>query len=170
MGARVYNPYTGTFLQTDPVQGGGPNAYGYTAGDPVNQTDLSGKCLLWIPCSVYHAAGHAASTAAHAAINVVATAPYAMYYGSYEAAKGINSVGSHLGIVGKVISHVIAAPLAVPEAQGLAGDAAIDAIKGEPVRDEGVRASIDPLHDWLGPGPQIYLPGIHANGKIDFAW
>jgi uncharacterized protein RhaS with RHS repeats len=45
MGARVYDPYTGTFTQPDPVQGGGANAYGYTDGDPVNETDLSGDCV-----------------------------------------------------------------------------------------------------------------------------
>ena len=43
MGARVYDPYTGTFTQPDPIQGGGANAYGYTDGDPVNETDLSGR-------------------------------------------------------------------------------------------------------------------------------
>ena len=42
MGARVYDPYTGTFTQPDPIQGGGANAYGYTDGDPVNETDLGG--------------------------------------------------------------------------------------------------------------------------------
>jgi uncharacterized protein RhaS with RHS repeats len=42
MGARVYNPYTGTFTQPDPIQGGGANAYGYTDGDPVNEIDLTG--------------------------------------------------------------------------------------------------------------------------------
>jgi RHS repeat-associated protein len=42
MGARVYDPYTGTFTQPDPIQGGGANAYGYTDGDPVNEVDLSG--------------------------------------------------------------------------------------------------------------------------------
>jgi hypothetical protein len=36
-------PYTGTFVQTDPIPGADANAYGYTAGDPVNETDLSGK-------------------------------------------------------------------------------------------------------------------------------
>ena len=46
MGARVYDPYTGTFTQPDPIQGGGANAYGYTDGDPVNETDLSGD--FWI--------------------------------------------------------------------------------------------------------------------------
>jgi uncharacterized protein RhaS with RHS repeats len=43
MGARVYDPYTGTFTQADPIQGGGANAYGYTNGDPVNMTDLNGQ-------------------------------------------------------------------------------------------------------------------------------
>jgi RHS repeat-associated protein len=45
MGARVYNPYTGTFTQPDPIQGGGATAYGYTDGDPVNETDLSGEAV-----------------------------------------------------------------------------------------------------------------------------
>jgi RHS repeat-associated protein len=45
MGARVYDPYTGTFAQPDPIHGGGANAYGYTDGDPVNETDLSGDCI-----------------------------------------------------------------------------------------------------------------------------
>jgi hypothetical protein len=43
MGARVYDPYTGTFTQPDPIPGAGANAYGYTDGDPVNETDLNGK-------------------------------------------------------------------------------------------------------------------------------
>jgi hypothetical protein len=43
MGARVYDPWTGTFTQPDPVKGGGANAYGYTNGDPVNETDLGGR-------------------------------------------------------------------------------------------------------------------------------
>jgi RHS repeat-associated protein len=55
MGARVYDPYTGTFLQTDPVQGGGDSAYGYANGDPVNETDLGGDSaspLLKVFCTV----------------------------------------------------------------------------------------------------------------------
>jgi RHS repeat-associated protein len=64
MGARVYDPYTGSFLQTDPVQGGGLNAYGYTGGDPVNETDLSGECFI-VGCSVYHTIGHAAHAVYH---------------------------------------------------------------------------------------------------------
>ncbi|GIH25507.1 hypothetical protein Aph01nite_38170 [Acrocarpospora phusangensis] len=43
MGARVYNPSTGRFLQLDPVPGGGANAYSYPT-DPVNGSDLDGRC------------------------------------------------------------------------------------------------------------------------------
>lgn len=43
MGARLYNPATGRFLQTDPVTGGSCNAYDYVCGDPVNMVDLDGR-------------------------------------------------------------------------------------------------------------------------------
>jgi uncharacterized protein RhaS with RHS repeats len=50
MGVRVYDPDTGTFTQPDPIQGGGANAYGYTDGDPVNETDLSGESVVFDEC------------------------------------------------------------------------------------------------------------------------
>jgi len=43
MGDRVYDPYTGTFLQTDPEPGADLTAYGYANGDPVNDDDLDGN-------------------------------------------------------------------------------------------------------------------------------
>jgi RHS repeat-associated protein len=46
MGVRLYNPTTGRFLQTDPVPGGSCNDYDYTCADPINNTDLDGRC--WI--------------------------------------------------------------------------------------------------------------------------
>ncbi len=46
MGARLYAPGMGRFLQVDPVPGGGANAYEYGAGDPINNVDLDGR-LLW---------------------------------------------------------------------------------------------------------------------------
>ncbi|XUL90092.1 RHS repeat-associated core domain-containing protein [Streptomyces galilaeus] len=46
MGARVYDPATGRFLQTDPVYGGNANPYAYPA-DPVNMYDLDGRMGFW---------------------------------------------------------------------------------------------------------------------------
>jgi RHS repeat-associated protein len=44
---RYYNPQTGRFTQPDPIGvGGGLNAYGFAAGDPVNYSDPLGLCPL----------------------------------------------------------------------------------------------------------------------------
>ncbi|MFC3981557.1 RHS repeat-associated core domain-containing protein [Streptosporangium jomthongense] len=42
MGARLYNPQTGRFLQTDPIPSGSANAYDYCSADPINKFDLDG--------------------------------------------------------------------------------------------------------------------------------
>ncbi|MER7212635.1 RHS repeat-associated core domain-containing protein [Streptosporangium sp. NPDC000239] len=47
MGARLYNPATGRFLQSDPVEGGGDNDYGYPT-DPISQSDLDGRIWDWV--------------------------------------------------------------------------------------------------------------------------
>ena len=47
MGARVYIPVLGRFLQVDSVEGGGDNAYAYV-NDPVNEDDLDGKIALLV--------------------------------------------------------------------------------------------------------------------------
>jgi RHS repeat-associated protein len=46
MGARLYSPVIGRFLQVDPVAGGSATAYDYCNADPVNCTDLDGE-LTW---------------------------------------------------------------------------------------------------------------------------
>ncbi len=48
MGARLYNPATGRFLQMDPLPAGSANAYDYVGQDPLNAGDLSGDCVLGI--------------------------------------------------------------------------------------------------------------------------
>ncbi|MFF0390525.1 ricin-type beta-trefoil lectin domain protein [Kitasatospora sp. NPDC004615] len=43
MGARLYSPALGRFLQTDPTPGGNASPYDYCTGDPINCTDLDGN-------------------------------------------------------------------------------------------------------------------------------
>ncbi|MFD8501028.1 RHS repeat-associated core domain-containing protein, partial [Amycolatopsis sp. NPDC059657] len=46
MGARVYLPVLGRFLQVDPVAGGSANDYDYVDADPINGLDLAGTFSL----------------------------------------------------------------------------------------------------------------------------
>ncbi|MFJ2865868.1 PA14 domain-containing protein [Kitasatospora sp. NPDC087314] len=61
MGARVYLPVLGRFLQMDPVKGGSANDYDYVNADPVNGLDLAGT-FSWK--SVVHVATTAAEVVA----------------------------------------------------------------------------------------------------------
>jgi hypothetical protein len=47
MGARLYVPGRGRFLQVDPIPGGSANNYDYVNGDPINRFDLNGDCWGW---------------------------------------------------------------------------------------------------------------------------
>jgi uncharacterized protein RhaS with RHS repeats len=64
MGARTYVPAIGRFEQPDPVSRSGPNAYAYTAGDPVNQADPSGNVIVTYSDSAYVACTDCAALAA----------------------------------------------------------------------------------------------------------
>lgn len=44
MGARPYSPLLGRFLSVDPADGG--SDYDYVHADPINETDLTGQCVL----------------------------------------------------------------------------------------------------------------------------
>jgi RHS repeat-associated protein len=62
MGARVYVPALGRFLQLDPKIGGSANAYDYANQDPVNLSDPSGESVVdWIILAVVAVATIAAS-------------------------------------------------------------------------------------------------------------
>ena len=52
MGARVYIPVLGRFLQVDPVEGGGDNTYAYV-NDPVNSDDLDGQVAPLVAFAVW---------------------------------------------------------------------------------------------------------------------
>jgi RHS repeat-associated protein len=66
MGARLYNPTLGRFLQTDPEPGGSCNDYDYTCADPINAYDLDGRWPHW--------ARRAASWAWHHKVDIGLTA------------------------------------------------------------------------------------------------
>jgi RHS repeat-associated protein len=61
---RYYDPQSGQFTQADPIGlGGGLNAYGFAAGDPVSYADPYGLCPEWLtnrPCTLQDAANFAA--------------------------------------------------------------------------------------------------------------
>jgi RHS repeat-associated protein len=68
MGLRSYVPELGRFLQTDPMPGGSTNAYAYTHGDPVDESDLTGQYDITLSTSIADAlAQEGAATAARVA-------------------------------------------------------------------------------------------------------
>ncbi|MDV9173094.1 RHS repeat-associated core domain-containing protein [Streptomyces sp. W16] len=74
MGLRLYNPTTGRFLQTDPVQNGSATAHDYCNGDPVNCSDLNGQCPSFLRHPVKSSLCTAALVAVQAVIDVLGDA------------------------------------------------------------------------------------------------
>lgn len=171
--AREYDPATAQFLSVDPIEPITRAPYGYARENPLTFGDPSGLSVL----GDLESAGE---TLLHAGLDAAALPPYAVYYGSYKVAHGINSLGKEFGLPGEVASHLAALPLSELEALGLSEDALIDWIKGHTVNSEsicdegpGFVAHLNPLHQYLPiPGePAIQSPpGIHSNGEVDFEW
>lgn len=63
MGARVYSPLLGRFLQVDPVRGGSANDYDYANADPINNVDRTGN----VPLAIAEGNGRDAWGIVHAA-------------------------------------------------------------------------------------------------------
>ena len=121
--------------------------------------------------------GKALATGERMAIDVAALVPYGVYDLAYRGLGEEHKVARKAGPAGELLRSTVGTALALLEAAGLAGDAAIDVLKGESVRDEGKRGAVNPLHSftvlprWLRTvGGRRYLPGIHRNGKIDWRW
>ncbi len=177
--ARYYDPATGQFLSRDPITALTQEPYGYTGGNPVNNTDPIGLCSInpFSNESCLNSAAKAVTKVQLAVIDVVAVFPYSAYDGSYHALKAINSFGDQFGPVGTVASRVFGAPLLIPKATGLGTDIGIDWVKGEDWADESKnqcdKRSINPLHSqgfvpsFLRGGPKWYLPGAYRDPQGD---
>ncbi len=178
--ARYYDPATGQFLTRDPLVAQTRSAYGYVNSNPLNFTDPSGR---YPGEGLVDDVGNSIQGAVHTGLDVVATLPYGLYYGTYNAAKAINDVGcnSAFGPVEPLtcaVSHLAAVPLVIPEAEGLALDVAIDRLKialglvpaNYMTCDEGQNVNLLP-RQILNGGPTIHnAPGVRKNGGIDFQW
>ena len=121
-----------------------------------------------------NSAGEEHRSLAVKALDFLQIVPYADYYAAYQTARGINWVGDHFGTPGRIASHILAAPLAIPEAIGLAGNEAVSygvlALNhGKANLYEDLKGTIVPHFAWPD-APRVYLPGIHFDGKIDFEW
>ncbi|MEV2273752.1 RHS repeat protein [Nonomuraea africana] len=74
MGARLYNPITGRFLQVDPVEGGGDNDYAYPS-DPISQADLDGRIWNWVKKAAKAAVNYVKKNPLDAALTVASFVP-----------------------------------------------------------------------------------------------
>jgi hypothetical protein len=108
------------------------------------------------------------------ALDLVQILPYAEYYAAYETGQAVNFIGKQFGSVGNVLAHEVNKELVPFEICGLVGNEALSVAiletnNGRANMYEGFYGRVLPsfVADNI---PQVYLPGIHEDGKIDFAW
>jgi RHS repeat-associated protein len=159
---------------------------GDNSGPWSGPVDKCANHAIWdVGCDVNDVSGFMGSgldtlkTIARPIVNVAVVVPYAAYWTSHEVARSINKVGAKFGLPGSIVSHILAAPLVIPQVSGLGTDIAFDAYKnfvfanGEALNDEGVVGPVlpSPLRDIIpGGGPSTYLPGWRSDGGLDLEW
>lgn len=135
MGVRPYGSTLGRFYGVDAVDGGSCNEYDYACQDPVNGYDLSGTICKSVTCVVNRAkkkvgqAQRGVAKARDVFLQVVQEVPYGVYYGSYTALDQAKRNGIRIPLAAR-------AALVGTEAAGLAGDAAIDRLRGKSMWDD----------------------------------
>ena len=166
---RYYDPSSYQFLNIDPKVGTTMQPYAFVSGNPLNGTDPLGL---------------ATSAWWRDIVDVPQDLAYLGYWGSYEAASHIDTVGCHLGHASCVASHIAVIPFVPLEAAGLGLDALGNRAKGESIWQEGYRKQ--PFFGNQTGGRKLSrefqsatgwkfftnmrFPGLEHNHKIDWAW
>jgi RHS repeat-associated protein len=98
MGARSYIPQLGRFLQTDPIPGGSTNTYAYTNGNPLNETDLTGKYDITLSTTLVAAENKQSEEEAARGIETAATETAARAEAERKAAEAAAQAAAYAAI------------------------------------------------------------------------
>ncbi|MEU0313340.1 DNRLRE domain-containing protein [Nocardioides sp. NPDC006273] len=106
MGARLYNPATGSFLSNDPIVDGGATRYAYPT-DPINQTDTAGT-YWWGKYTRGRSGSYRWVTVYFNRVALRRYLDYGTYFvGAVAAAVGAGIGAAYGGVVGAVIGALI---------------------------------------------------------------
>ena len=107
IGARVYTPDGGRWLQPDPDINGGFNAFEYALGDPINQVDPSGHAPWgWIAGAIASVVIGVAIGALTFGIGVGGAAAYG--YAAIAAQVALGAItGAIAGVAGEVVTQLV---------------------------------------------------------------